>query len=202
MKIITKSEMVWDEAKHCYVVIAEESHEYDGPVALAKGGGDGGAKDMRRQEEERKRKINEAMSAVSRVFGGPVTDFVKVDPLASLGPAPVAPVRTRHNLSDADEFSFQQEQERYRDELQRYNQQKQMLLQKPEQFQQVNRGDSPGQFGDDYYKNISDSFMAFQQPLFDEQSQEALRRLPFAFASTYNSDYQRTVAQLQADIER
>lgn len=39
MKIITRSEMVWDRELQQYVVAAEESHDYVGPVAECKRGG-------------------------------------------------------------------------------------------------------------------------------------------------------------------
>ena len=39
MKIITRSEMVWDKNLQQYIVVAEESYEYEGPVAECKKGG-------------------------------------------------------------------------------------------------------------------------------------------------------------------
>lgn len=60
----------------------------------------------------------------------------------------------------------------------------------------------PGQFGDDYFNNIADSFKKFQTPLLDEQSAEARRSLPFGFSSTASSAYLRKKGELERDIER
>lgn len=55
-------------------------------------------------------------------------------------------------------------------------------------------------FDDSYYKNISDAFMAYQNPLFDKQVQEARSALPLQFANTGSSAYQRRLGELESEI--
>lgn len=57
-------------------------------------------------------------------------------------------------------------------------------------------------FDDNYFSSIADEFMKFQTPLFEEQLTKARRDLPLRFASTDNSDYQRTLAELERDSLR
>jgi hypothetical protein len=59
-----------------------------------------------------------------------------------------------------------------------------------------------GKFDDSYFKNIADSFFAFQKPLYEEQLAEARRTLPFKYASTGNSEYMREAAALERDALR
>src|SRR5215813_8936096 len=55
------------------------------------------------------------------------------------------------------------------------------------------------QFNDPYFKNISDQYLAFNAPLLTEQATKARHDLPYKFASTDNSDYQRVLAELERD---
>lgn len=57
-------------------------------------------------------------------------------------------------------------------------------------------------FDDNYFSNIADAFLKFQQPLFDEQVAAARRRLPLNFATTDNSEYQRTLGEFERDVAR
>lgn len=59
-----------------------------------------------------------------------------------------------------------------------------------------------GRFDDNYFTGISDAFMNFQRPMFDEQATAARRALPFQFSSTAGSSYQRRLEELERDIAR
>ena len=52
-------------------------------------------------------------------------------------------------------------------------------------------------FDEPYFKNIADSYRAFQQPLLTEQLDVARKKLPMRFASTGSSAYQREAANLE-----
>lgn len=62
--------------------------------------------------------------------------------------------------------------------------------------------DNFGQFNDNYFNSIADAFMAYQQPLFDEQVTKARRALPLNVSSTANSDYQRLMGEFETDAQR
>lgn len=76
MKIITRFEMQWDAELQRYVVTAEDSYQYAGPVALCGGGGgkggggDGGAGAMRDQENARQAKLAETTKGINDQFAG------------------------------------------------------------------------------------------------------------------------------------
>ena len=57
-------------------------------------------------------------------------------------------------------------------------------------------------FDDPYFKNISDSYLAFNAPQMQEQAAKARHDLPYKFARTDNSDYARISAELAADQAR
>lgn len=57
-------------------------------------------------------------------------------------------------------------------------------------------------FDDGYYNNIADMYKSHYAPLIDEQYQTALRGLPYQFASTQGSEYQRRVGELERDYQR
>jgi len=57
-------------------------------------------------------------------------------------------------------------------------------------------------FDDNYFGGISEAFMNFQRPMFEEQAAAARRALPFQFSSTAGSSYQRRLADLERDIAR
>lgn len=59
-----------------------------------------------------------------------------------------------------------------------------------------------GGFGDDYYKGIADLYKQHYAPLIDEQYQTARRTLPYQFATTDNSEYQRRAGELERDYQR
>jgi hypothetical protein len=61
--------------------------------------------------------------------------------------------------------------------------------------------DKPG-FDNDYFKNVADSYLAFQKPLLEEQVGVARRNLPGRFATTSGSAYQREAGNLERDYSR
>lgn len=59
-----------------------------------------------------------------------------------------------------------------------------------------------GSFNDDYYGGITDAYKSHYTPLIAEQYDKVKRELPYQFASTGSSEYQRRVAELEADYQR
>lgn len=57
-------------------------------------------------------------------------------------------------------------------------------------------------FDDPYYGNISKMYKDNYTPLIQEQYQTALRQLPYQFANTQGSEYQRRVGELERDYQR
>jgi hypothetical protein len=57
-------------------------------------------------------------------------------------------------------------------------------------------------FDEPYFRNISDSYLQLNAPLLAEQAAKARHDLPYKFARTDNSDYQRVLAELAADQAR
>lgn len=69
MKIYTSITLDWDSGG----VIAETFHDYDGPVALCKGG-DGGAGQARADEQARQEKIRSGTEQINSLFDGQFND--------------------------------------------------------------------------------------------------------------------------------
>lgn len=59
-----------------------------------------------------------------------------------------------------------------------------------------------GSFDDGYYADIANKYKLHYAPLIAEQYEKAKRELPYQFASTGSSEYQRRVAELEADNQR
>mgnify|MGYP007122145253 CR=1 FL=1 len=57
-------------------------------------------------------------------------------------------------------------------------------------------------FNPDYYGGLSTAYKSNYEPLIQEQYQTALRQLPYQFASTQGSEYQRRVGELERDYQR
>jgi hypothetical protein len=57
-------------------------------------------------------------------------------------------------------------------------------------------------FDEPYFRNISDSYLAYTMPQVTEQAAKARHDLPYKFARTDNSDYQRVLAELTTDQAR
>lgn len=57
-------------------------------------------------------------------------------------------------------------------------------------------------FNPDYYTGLSTAYKSNYEPLIQEQYQTALRQLPYQFASTQGSEYQRRVGELERDYQR
>lgn len=57
-------------------------------------------------------------------------------------------------------------------------------------------------FNDDYYGNIANMYKSHYAPLIEEQYQRTLRDLPYQFASTGSSEFQRRTGELEADYQR
>lgn len=57
-------------------------------------------------------------------------------------------------------------------------------------------------FDNDYFKNVADAYLNYQTPLLNEQADVARRALPSRFASTSSSAYQREAGNLERDIQR
>lgn len=57
-------------------------------------------------------------------------------------------------------------------------------------------------FTPDYYTGLSTAYKSNYTPLIEEQYQTALRQLPYQFASTQGSEYQRRVGELERDYQR
>ncbi len=59
-----------------------------------------------------------------------------------------------------------------------------------------------GAFDDNYYDDIANKYKANYTPLIAEQYDKVKRELPYQFASTQGSEYQRRVSELEADYQR
>lgn len=59
-----------------------------------------------------------------------------------------------------------------------------------------------GTFNDDYYARMAQAYRDYQNPLHDENYQEAARKLPLSFARTDNSAFNRTRGFMERDYLR
>lgn len=211
MKIITRTEWAWDAQRGVYVPLRVETADYQGAVALAKGGGDGGSGEQRRQEDERRERVAEESSLINQTFAGGKAhkmgttrikdwgDFLSVSDPRTYYDADGNPINkpggtahTMFGVYDPNATSGPDAE----------------MAKARKAFEGTglftSYADVPESTGftDDYFNNIADAYTKFQKPMFEENLATARRELPYQFASTDSAEYQRKKGELERDAER
>lgn len=162
-------------------------------------GGDGGAGEIRRQEEERNRKIREATDRVNQMFDGrpaykrgagqQTTNFAPGQTYYDANGNPVVPKSGAGAPGGVHGYAANL--------VPRHSAPAPAPL-----YSGVEEVAASSGFNDDYFKNIADAYLAYQTPLVEEQAAVARRNLPMSFGSTSGSAYQREAANLERDYQR
>lgn len=206
MKVITRTEWVWDAAQGLYLPALVESHDYEGQVAQCLGGGgdDGGARDARIAEARRQARVDEEVALINDIFKGGPAHKRGVDRMLLPGDIYSIPGRTFYDKAGnpiiAPSTAYGAP-----DSSDDANAGWQSVIDafgRGDLFSNV--ADVPAQqgFDDAYFNNIADSYQRFQKPLFEEQLATARRELPYQFASSDSAEYLRKRAELERDAER
>lgn len=167
-------------------------------MCLGGGGGDDDyAEEQRRQEEERQRRVREGIARINQIFGGPITEFVQKTPEELVGySSPVAPsapnymttiggktFRVGQRAMDSADARYAREIEQYKSANARYNMLLSRALANGPQYKEVNRGNAPGQFTDDFYEGIGKSYLDFYTPELERQFEDARKQNIFKYAN-------------------
>lgn len=159
-------------------------------------GGDGGAADIRRQEEERNRKIKQNTQDINNMFDGvpaskrgtgqKTTNFVPGQTYYDEAGNVVTP-QSAQPATNAAYINALAPQ--FRPAV------------TPLYTAVEEVAAKPG-FDDNYFKNIADAYLNYQTPLVNEQAAVARRALPSRFGSTASSAYEREAGNLERDYQR
>jgi hypothetical protein len=157
------------------------------------GGGDGGAADIRADENARNAKTKATTDQINAQFdgapaskrgtGAATTDFI--------------PGQTYYDASGNASVPLTKDPMTQQDYLMKNN-----PTQRTPLYSGVEDVAATPGFDDAYFKSVADAYLAYQKPQLDQQIAVARRALPSRFASTASSAYQTQAANLERDYTR